>query len=76
MNTAKQQVRRLLDQLSDDATLEDIQYHVYVCEMIERGLRDLVAGRVISHSEVKERIRKWLPNGTGESRFARKSPDG
>ncbi|MHB8310007.1 MAG: hypothetical protein ACYDCY_06290 [Metallibacterium sp.] len=35
--TSKQEVAQLLAQLPDDATLEDIQYHVYVLEKIQRG---------------------------------------
>jgi hypothetical protein len=30
MLPAKEEVRRLLDQLPDDTSLEDIQYHIYV----------------------------------------------
>jgi hypothetical protein len=30
MSTAKEDVRRILDQLPDNAALEDIQYHLYV----------------------------------------------
>ena len=30
VQTAKQEVQQLLEELPDDATLEDIQYHLYV----------------------------------------------
>lgn len=30
METAKEQVQRILEVLPDDASLEDIQYHIYV----------------------------------------------
>jgi hypothetical protein len=30
METAKEEVRKLLDQIPDDASFEDIQYHIYV----------------------------------------------
>jgi hypothetical protein len=32
MNTAKEEVKALLDKLSDNCTLEDIWYHLYVVE--------------------------------------------
>jgi hypothetical protein len=32
MNTAKEEVKTLLDTLSDECTLEDVQYHIYVAE--------------------------------------------
>jgi hypothetical protein len=60
MHTAKETVRRLLDDLPDNASLEDIQYHIYVREKIERGLRDVEAGRVVDQDEAKRRMAKWL----------------
>jgi plasmid stabilization system protein ParE len=60
MGTAKQEVRLLLDQIPDDATFEDIQYHIYVREKIQRGLKDVVEGRIISKEEMERRMQKWL----------------
>lgn len=58
---AKQEVAQLLTQLPDDATLEDIQYHVYVLEKIRRGRADIEAGRTHSTEQVRDRLAKWLP---------------
>ena len=60
MNTAKEEVRRMLDQIPDDATFEDIQYHIYVQEKIERGLKDIQEGHLLSQEEVEQRMSKWL----------------
>jgi len=60
MNIAKEEVRRMLDQIPDDASFEDIQYHIYVCQKIERGLRDIEEGRVISQKDIERRMSKWL----------------
>ncbi|TMQ32506.1 MAG: hypothetical protein E6K70_18190 [Planctomycetota bacterium] len=60
MHTAKQTVRDLLDDLPDNSTFEDIQYHIYVRQKIERGLQDLKAGRVLSQKEAERRMSKWL----------------
>lgn len=60
MQTAKDEVRRILDDLPDDASLEDIQYQTYVVQNVECGLMDLEEGRVVSHDEVKQRLAKWL----------------
>ena len=60
MATAKQDVRRVLENLPDDASLEDIQYHLYVLQRIERGRRDVEAGRVIPQDEVERRMARWL----------------
>jgi len=59
MDTAKEQVRKLLDVLPEDASLEDIQYHIYVRQQVDRGLADVEAGRVVSHDEVVRRLPKW-----------------
>lgn len=58
---AKDTVRGLLDRLPDDCSLEDVLYHLYVVQAIDRGLADADAGRTISHEEVAERMRrKWV----------------
>ncbi len=60
MTTAREEVRKILDQIPDDSTLEDIQYHIYVRQKIERGLEDVQEGRVLSQEEVERRMSKWL----------------
>ena len=60
MDTAKEQVQQILEMLPEDASLEDIQYHIYVRQKIEQGLDDVNAGRVVSHGEVQKRLAKWL----------------
>ena len=60
METPKQQVQDILENLPEDASLEDIQYHIYVRQKIEQGLADVAAGRVISHEEVQRRLARWL----------------
>ena len=60
MSTAKEAVRKMLDQLPDDASFEDIQYHIYVREKIERGLKDVEEGRVLSQEEVEKGMSRWL----------------
>ena len=59
MQTAKEQVQHILENLPDEASLEDIQYHIYVRQKIEQGLEDIEGGRVISHEEVQRRLTKW-----------------
>ena len=59
MARAKDEVREILEGLPEDASLEDIQYHIYVRQKIEQGLADADAGRVIPHEEVQRRLAKW-----------------
>ena len=60
MQTAKQEVSNLLNRLPDDCTLEDVQYHLYVLQKIERGLKDAEEGRVYTQEEVEKMMSKWL----------------
>jgi predicted transcriptional regulator len=57
----KKLVRDLLDRLPDDCSIEEVQYHLYVLDAVQRGLDDADAGRVIPHEQVKAELRrKWL----------------
>ena len=60
MQTAKQEVKEILAHLPEDCTLEDIQYHLYVLQKIQRGLDDARKGRVYSQEEIETRMSKWL----------------
>lgn len=58
--SVKEAVIAMLRQLPDDITLEDIQYHLYVRQMVEEGIKDVEAGRVIPHEEAVRRMDKWM----------------
>lgn len=60
MQSAKQEVTQLLNHLPDDCTLEDIQYHLYVLQKIERGLIDARKGNVYSQEEIEKKLSKWI----------------
>lgn len=60
MQTAKEEVSKLLKRLPKDCSLEDIQYHLYVLQKIENGLKDAEKGRVYTQKEVEKRLAKWL----------------
>ena len=55
----KNEVRRLLDSLPDEASYEDIQYHIYVQQKIDRGLEASERGDFISDEEIEQRISRW-----------------
>ena len=54
--TAKQLALRAVEQLPDDATLEDAMERLYLLEKIERGRLDVREGRVVPHEEVVARF--------------------
>jgi hypothetical protein len=56
MTTAqmKEEAHRIVDQLPDGATWEDLMYRLYVREAIEAGLKDSNAGRTVPVAEVRK----------------------
>lgn len=60
MKTAKDEVLEILKNVPDDASLEEIQYRIYVRQKIDRGLEDVRNGRTISHKEMEARMARWL----------------
>ena len=57
MELAKEQAKKVLDALPDDATWDDIMYQMYVSEKIASGLKDLEEGKIVSHGDVKKHFR-------------------
>jgi predicted transcriptional regulator len=56
----KQTAIKMIEDLPEDASYEDIMYHLYVLEAIEQGLDDVDAGRVVSQKDVEKKVSKWL----------------
>jgi predicted transcriptional regulator len=50
----------MLEALADDVDFEDIQYHLYVLEKVNRGLERVETEGAVPHEEVKKRLNKWL----------------
>lgn len=59
MSAAKQEVRDLLDKLPDDCSLEDVQYHLYVIEKVQRGIAVADEQGGVSQDEAEQRLAKW-----------------
>lgn len=60
MGRPKEEVRRLLDTLPEEASFEDIHYHIYVQQAIRRGLEAAERGELIDQDEIERRMEKWL----------------
>ena len=58
--TTKELIRKLLDQMPDDATIEDIQYHIFVLQKIQAGEADLEAGRIATNDQVMHDLARWV----------------
>ena len=53
----KPDAKRLVENLPDSATWDDLAYEVYVRQAIEAGLADAEAGRVLEHDDALARVR-------------------
>ena len=60
MSTTKDEVRRLLQKLPEDCTIEDVQYHLYVLEKVRRGEERAESEGSLSSEEVAERMARWV----------------
>jgi predicted transcriptional regulator len=56
----KAEVQRILESVPDDASFEEIQYRIYVCQRIKRGLKDIEKGRLLTQKEVERRMARWV----------------
>lgn len=59
MKTAKDEVKAILDKLPDHCSLEDVQYHLYVVEKINRGIERAEKEGAISQDEAERKFNKW-----------------
>jgi hypothetical protein len=58
--STKEAVFDLLTRLPEDCTLDDIQYHLYVLQTVERGRQEIAQGKKLSHEDVKRELKaKW-----------------
>lgn len=52
----KEEARRIVDQLPDNSTWDDLMHEIYVRQSIEKGLVDSQNGRTTNIREVREKF--------------------
>ena len=52
----KEEARRLIEDLPENASWDDLMYKIYVRQAIEAGLADSEAGRTIDVKEVRAKF--------------------
>lgn len=58
----KQEIVNLINNLPEDVTLEDIQYHLFIRQKLQKAARQIAAAETIPHDKVLENLRKkWSP---------------
>lgn len=60
MTNIKQQVCKILDQLPDNCSIKDVQYHLYVAEAIRQRSELADRGEFASETEVEQKLWRWL----------------
>lgn len=59
MKSEKDEILKFIQSLPDDVTTVDVLEELYFNQQVEKGMMDIVEGRVISHEDLKRRIAKW-----------------
>ena len=59
MSKAKEELTKLIEEQPEDSSREEIVRELAFHLMVERGLADSDAGRVISNDEMARRILSW-----------------
>jgi len=59
MNT-KQQILKAIEELPDDANVEDALERLYLLYKIDKGIKQANAGELVSQDEARQRMAKWL----------------
>lgn len=59
MSNVKERMAEVIRSQPEDASYEDIMRELAFERMVERGLEDSRAGRIISNEDVEHRLRSW-----------------
>jgi hypothetical protein len=59
MSATKQEVQALLEKLPEDCSLEDVQYHLYVIEKVQRGIQAANDQGSVPQDQAEQRLAKW-----------------
>ena len=60
MSSALEEAKSLLDRLPKDASIEDIQYHLYVMDKVRKGFESIHNDGGLTQQQVENRFAKWL----------------
>lgn len=58
--TTKEKVLQAVQNLPDDASVEEAMERLLLLAKIDRGLAQADAGQTIPHAQLKQRMAKWL----------------
>ena len=58
MSIVREEAKKLLDNLPDQASWDDVMYEMYVRKKIDEGVKAANEGRFVSNEDVKKRFLK------------------
>lgn len=58
--TEKKRILEIVREMPDDLTKEDVVEKLRFLQTVERGLKAVEEGQLLSHEEAKKRLGKWL----------------
>ena len=58
--TAKEKVLHAVQDLPEDASIENAMERLFFLLKIEKGIQQADSGQTLSHAEVRQRMVKWL----------------
>ena len=56
----KQQILKAIEDLPDNASVEDAIDRLYLLYKIDKGIRQADRGELVSQDEARQRMAKWL----------------
>ncbi len=56
----KDKLKKTIDALPDHFTIEDVIEELIVIDKIEKGMKDVEEGNVLTNEQVREKLGKWL----------------
>jgi len=56
MSIVKKEAKKILNNLPDEASWDDLMYEMYVRKKIDEGIKAADEGKILSHEEVKKRF--------------------
>ncbi len=60
MASTKEQIIRIIRDLPDNVSIEDVMAELYFRLQVDRGLKELNKGRGIPQKAVEKRMSKWF----------------
>lgn len=58
--TSKQRISQLIEQLPDDASIDDVMEGLYLLAKLEKAEQEIDQGLGVSHEQVAGEVESWL----------------